>query len=69
MGYNFCGALGYADDLILLSPTVSSMKMMLGICETYAKKHKINFNANKAYLYFFLASKIKSVELTFTVNA
>ena len=54
MGYNYCGALGYADDLILLSPTVSSMKMMLGICETYAKKHKINFNAKKAYFYSFL---------------
>ena len=54
MGYNYCGALGYADDLILLSPTVSSRKMMLGICETYAKKHKINFIAKKAYFYSFL---------------
>ena len=68
MGYNYCGALGYADDLILLSPTVSSMKMMLGICETYAKKHKINFNAKKSLFLFFPGMKDNKCGANFYLN-
>ena len=68
MGYNYCGALGYADDLILLSPTVSLMKLMLGICETYAKKHKINFNANKSLFLFFPGMKDNKCGANFYLN-
>ena len=34
IGYDFCGAVAYADDLLLLSPAVTGMKRMLSICET-----------------------------------
>ena len=37
MGHYFVGALGYADDLILLSPTVYGLELMIIICENYAK--------------------------------
>ena len=36
IGSNFCGSLAYADDIILLSPTVSGMKNMLEVCDLYA---------------------------------
>ena len=53
MGHHFVGALGYADDLILLSPTVYGMKTMIKICEVYANDHSILFNGNKSkYLIF-----------------
>ena len=53
MGHHFVGALGYADDLILLSPTVHGMKIMIKICEKYANDHCILFNGNKSkYLIF-----------------
>ena len=53
MGHHFVGALGYADDLILLSPTVHGMKIMIKICEGYANDHCILFNGNKSkYLIF-----------------
>ena len=53
MGHHFVGALGYADDLILLSPTVYGMKIMIKICEEYANDHCILFNGNKSkYLIF-----------------
>ena len=53
MGHYFVGALGYADDLILLSPTVYGLEVMIIICENYAKEHSILFNGNKSkYLIF-----------------
>ena len=33
IGYNFVGALGYADDIILLCPSVAGHKKMIKICE------------------------------------
>ena len=53
MGNQFVGALGYADDIILLSPTVAGLKKMISICEEYAKEHSIMFNGSKSkYLVF-----------------
>ena len=53
MGNQFVGALGYADDIILLCPTVAGLKKMISICEEYAKEHSIMFNGSKSkYLVF-----------------
>ena len=49
----FTGALGYADDIILICPSATAMKEMIGICEGYAKDHNILFNGKKSkYLIF-----------------
>ena len=50
------GASCYADDISLLSPTVSGLQDMLKICERYADKYKIHFNASKSQLLCFNAS-------------
>ena len=34
----FMGILGYADDNVLLSPTLDGLQNMLNICEQYAKR-------------------------------
>ena len=53
IGNQFVGALGYADDIILLCPTVAGLKKMISICEEYAKEHSIMFNGSKSkYLVF-----------------
>ena len=53
IGQHFVGAFGYADDLILLSPTVYGMEIMIKICEDYADEHSIIFNGKKSmYLVF-----------------
>ena len=36
LGGVFAGSVGYADDLLLLSPSRSGMEKMLRICEQYA---------------------------------
>ena len=49
----FVGALGYADDIILLCPSVYGLKDMIKICEEYASEHDIIFNGKKSkYLVF-----------------
>jgi len=48
MGSNFVGALGYADDIVLLAPSASALRMMLVICDNYAKDYSISFNASKS---------------------
>ena len=49
----FTGALGYADDIILICPSVTALKDMIEICEDYAKDHNILFNGKKSkYLIF-----------------
>ena len=53
IGNHFVGAFGYADDLILLCPSVSGMNEMIKICEEYAHIHSILFNGKKSkYLIF-----------------
>jgi len=48
MGSNFVGALAYADNIVLLAPSASAQRMMLVICENYAKDYSISFNASKS---------------------
>ena len=49
----FTGALGYADDIILICPSVTAMNEMIETCEDYAKDHNILFNGKKSkYLIF-----------------
>ena len=53
LGPHFVGALGYADDIMLLCPTVEGLRMMIKICEEYANEHSIMFNGSKSkYLVF-----------------
>ena len=46
----FLGAFAYADDLILLAPTLHATKFMLRVCEQYANEFSIMFNAAKSKL-------------------
>ena len=53
MGQYFVGAFGYADDIILLCPSLKGMRDMIKICEEYAASHSILFNGKKSkYLVF-----------------
>ena len=53
MGQYFVGAFGYADDIILLCPSLKGMREMVKICEEYAISHNILFNGKKSkYLVF-----------------
>ena len=42
----FYGVLGYADDLLLLSASRTSLQTMVTICEKFAKLRKLKFSTN-----------------------
>ena len=46
MGGVFCGVVGYADDLLLMTPSRSGMETMLRICEQYAAENNLEFSTD-----------------------
>jgi len=44
----YYGCLMYADDIMLLTHTVSAMRHLLKICDSYAVDYDIKFNSNKS---------------------
>ena len=53
IGTMFMGCIAYADDIVLLSPSLSSVNEMLAICDTYSKDFNITFNASKSKIVVF----------------
>ena len=58
IGTNFVGALSYADDIALLSPTTHGMNCMLDLCSQFAKDNFILFNAKKSNTIIFHAKPL-----------
>ena len=53
MGLHYVGALGFADDITLLCPSLSGIKTMLRICEQFAAEYDLIFNGTKSKLLIF----------------
>ena len=43
---HYMGILGYSDDILLLAPTVDSLKAMVKSCEDYAINHNLESSTN-----------------------
>ena len=48
VGGNFFGCVMYADDLLLISASVSGLQNMLDICYSYGIENHITFNHKKS---------------------
>ena len=48
-----CNNIAYADDMVLLSPSAKGLNCLLGICESYAKKHDVVYNTTKSKVTLF----------------
>ena len=53
VGCTLTGEFGYADDLSLVSPSLSGMRQMIQICEQYVMEYSIVFNPVKSKLMCF----------------
>ena len=62
VGNVFMGCLGYADDAVLLTPTLFAMKKMLKICDEFGIEYNVVFNASKYQFIHFPANKCQVVE-------
>ena len=50
MESTFAGAFGYADDVILLTPTVYSLNHLYQQCNEYCNEYDIKLNPEKSKL-------------------
>ena len=50
----FAGTFCYADDIALLAPRASALRVMLNICCSYASHHGLKFNPESPSLCFRL---------------
>ena len=53
IGHHFYGGLGYADDVVSLSPTVRGLQLLINTCEKYATEHNVTFNSRKTVCTYF----------------
>ena len=53
----FMGAFAYADDIVLIAPSLSALRKMLVLCEQYADVHHLSFNAAKTVCMYFPAGR------------
>ena len=62
VGHHFVGSLCYADDIALLAPSPSALRILLRECELFASDHNLVFNATKTQLICFRSSpKVKCI--------
>ncbi len=47
-------AFGYADDLLLLSPSIHGLEMLVKTYESFASEYGVTFNAKKTELICFV---------------
>ena len=61
VGLTFAGAFGYANDIALVAPSLCSLKLMISICEEFAKCHSIVFNPSKTKLLCFNLDQLSEI--------
>ncbi|XP_047991509.1 uncharacterized protein LOC125230414 [Leguminivora glycinivorella] len=59
VGGTCVNSLSYADDMVLLAPSVSALEKLLVHCETYALIHGLEYNTKKSEVLVFRAGNIK----------
>ncbi|XP_063895033.1 uncharacterized protein LOC135118044 [Helicoverpa armigera] len=45
--------ISYADDMVLLSPSIGALRNLLKVCERYAECHGLMYNVTKSECIFF----------------
>ena len=53
VGHHYVGSLCYADDIALLAPSPSGLRILLRECELFATDHNLIFIATKTQLIYF----------------
>ena len=46
IGNTFCGIAGYADDLLLMAPSIDGLQDMIKTCERYAMSHNLTYSTH-----------------------
>ncbi|KAG6444153.1 hypothetical protein O3G_MSEX003217 [Manduca sexta] len=55
---NLCvNKISYADDMVLLSPSIKGLRNLLVVCECYAESHGLKYNGKKTEILVFRFGK------------
>ena len=63
IGNVFIGALGYADDITILSPSIPGINEMLKTCEEFAQEYQVVLNEKKSAVIKFGKNSVKECHL------
>ena len=63
--HHFAGALAYADDVALLAPSASALRLLLCTCESFASDCGLVFNPQKTQLIKFCLGNRASDDVCF----
>jgi hypothetical protein len=53
-------SISYADDMVLLSPSIGALRKLLHMCEEYAVNHGLRYNSLKSEFMVFQAGAARS---------
>jgi hypothetical protein len=62
-GMNFVGVFEYADDIVILCPSLRGLRKMLAICSDHFGGLDLHFNAKKSFAVCFGTPKVKQFQL------
>lgn len=55
--------LSYADDMVLLAPSINALRKLVSTCERYAVEHGLKYNSKKSEVLIFKAGKLKPTDV------
>ena len=55
--------LMYADDLVILAPSIAGLSKLLMICESFGESNDIIFNQKKNASLYFISKMLKGAHL------
>ena len=62
IGGTFVNNLSYADDMVILSPSVKGLRVLLEKCETFAASHDIIYNTKKTECMLFYSGTHMNIQ-------
>lgn len=62
IGLTYMGSFGFADDCIILSPTLMSLFKMLKVCEEFGEDFNVSFNPQKYQLLHYTQDPGEAIE-------
>ena len=68
IGHLAANAFGYADDIVLLSPSCKALENLILICEQFALEYKLNFNPQKCKLLVYSIMNIDSENIDIKIG-
>ena len=64
----FMGAAAYADDVVIMSPTVHSVNKLLNLCHKFSLAYDVKFNPTKSKYLYFPSKRTKNVSISKSIS-